>query len=80
MKPFQGVDYFRFDSLLSEEEIMIRDEVRRFVENEAKPVLTRHHREGTFPLGLVKPMADMGLLGANLHGYGCRAWAPPPTA
>jgi glutaryl-CoA dehydrogenase len=70
MKPFQGVDYFRFDSLLSEEEIMIRDEVRRFVENEAKPVLTRHHREGTFPLGLVKPMADMGLLGANLSGYG----------
>ena len=70
MKPFQGVDYFRFDSLLSEEELMIRDEVRRFVENEAKPVLTRHHREGTFPLHLVKPMAEMGLLGANLSGYG----------
>jgi len=70
MKPFQGVDFFRFDSLLSEEEIMVREEVRRFVENEAKPLLTRHHREGTFPHQLVKPMADMGLLGANLSGYG----------
>ena len=70
MKPFQGVDFFRFDSLLSEEELMVRDEVRRFVENEALPVLNKHHREGTFPLQLVKPMADMGLLGANLSGYG----------
>ena len=43
-------------------------------------MLNQHHREGTFPLELVKPMAEMGLLGANLHGYGCRAWAPSPTA
>ncbi|HOS99886.1 MAG TPA: acyl-CoA dehydrogenase family protein [Acidobacteriota bacterium] len=70
MKPFHGVDYFGFDALLSDEERMVRDTVRRFIDEQVKPVIETHHREGHFPVALIRPMAELGLLGANLTGYG----------
>ncbi len=70
MKPFHGVDYFGFDPLLSEEERMVRDTVRRFVDEQVKPVIEAHHREGRFPAALIRPLAELGLLGASLSGYG----------
>lgn len=70
MKPFQGVDYLQFDSLLTEEERMVRELIRRFVEEKLKPVIETCHREGKFPLDLIRPMAELGVFGANLSGYG----------
>jgi len=70
MKPFQGVDFFQFDQLLQEEELMVRETVRRFVEEQVKPRIEACHREGRFPLELVRPMAELDLYGANLSGYG----------
>jgi glutaryl-CoA dehydrogenase len=68
---FSGLDYVDIESLLSEEERMIRDSVRGFVTDEVLPVIEHHFREGTFPNALIPKVGEMGLLGANLHGYGC---------
>jgi len=69
--PFQGVDFISFDSLLSDEERLIRDTVRAFVEENVIPTIEDHYLAGTFPDELIGPMAHLGLLGANLDGYGC---------
>ena len=68
---FAGLDYVDIESLLSEEERMIRDSVRSFVTGEVLPVIEHHFREGTFPDALIPTIGEMGLLGANLSGYGC---------
>ena len=66
MKKFNGVDYFNIKSLLSEEEIMIRDLVREFVSEEIIPIIEEYNREGKFPLQLVPKMVEIGLFGSNL--------------
>lgn len=66
MNKYQGVDYFNLDSLLSEEEIMIRDMVRDFVSDKIIPIIEEHAREGKFPIHLVSQMGEMGLFGATL--------------
>jgi glutaryl-CoA dehydrogenase len=72
MQKFQGVDYFNIESLLSEEEIMIRDSVREFVSDEVIPIIEKYNRESRFPIELIPKMAELGLLGTNLpQKYGC---------
>jgi glutaryl-CoA dehydrogenase len=71
MPPFSGVDFLDFDSLLSDEEKMARKSVRQFVDEHVLPIIVQHDREGTFPMQLVPEMAELGLFGANLKGYGC---------
>ncbi len=60
-----------FDSLLSEEELMVRQTARQFVEDRFIPQITQHFRDGTFPNELTAPIAELGFFGANLEGYGC---------
>jgi glutaryl-CoA dehydrogenase len=71
MERFRGVDYYGIEALLSEEQRMIRDAVRAWVEDEFLPVVTEHHRAGTFPVEVAKPLGEMGVFGATLKGYGC---------
>src|SRR5437867_13181834 len=71
MEKFRGVDYYRIEDLLSEEERMIRDTIRDWVEAEFLPVVTEHHRAGTFPVNLIPKLGEMGVFGATLKGYGC---------
>jgi len=69
---FEGVDFLRLDELLSEEERLARDSVREFVSREFLPRIQEHiRRDGSFPMELVPRMAELGLFGANLHGFGC---------
>ncbi len=68
---FEGFDYMAVEEELTGEQRMIRNTVRGFVDREFLPVVTAHHRAGTFPMALVPRMADLGLLGASLKGYGC---------
>ncbi|HEX6773955.1 MAG TPA: acyl-CoA dehydrogenase family protein [Acidobacteriaceae bacterium] len=68
---FKNVDFIGFDSMLSDDERMVRDTARRFIEDNLIPIIEECNREGRFPRELVKPMAEMGFFGANLHGYGC---------
>src|SRR5579871_6245708 len=68
---FKGVDFIEFDSLLTDDERLVRDTARRFIEENLVPIIEECNREGRFPRELVKPMADLGFFGASLKGYGC---------
>jgi glutaryl-CoA dehydrogenase len=68
---FRGVDFIEFDSLLSPDEVLVRDNTRKFIEENLIPIIEQCNREGRFPRELVKPMAELGFFGANLKGYGC---------
>jgi glutaryl-CoA dehydrogenase len=60
---FQGVDFYLMDDLLTSEERMIRDTVRKFVDNEVLPIIDDCFDEQRFPFDLVPKMAELGLLG-----------------
>ena len=68
---FKGVDFIEFDSLLTDDERLVRDTARRFIEENLIPIIEQCNRDGRFPRELVKPMADLGFFGASLKGYGC---------
>src|SRR5579883_3577668 len=68
---FRGVDFIDFDSLLSEDEILVRDNTRKFVEENVIPGIEQWNRDGKFPRELIRPMGELGFYGANLKGYGC---------
>jgi len=69
---FTGVDFYDFDSLLTEEERAIRDAVRAWVDENLMPVIGDAYIEGKFPKQLIKGMAELGMYGANLpEEYGC---------
>ena len=70
MGEFTGVDYFDIDSLLTDEERLVRSTVRAFVDREVLPIIEEANREGRFPRELLPGLAELGLLGANLTGYG----------
>ena len=71
MAGFGGVDYIDFDSQLNDEEKLVRQTARQFVDNEVIPIIEKHSREGTFPMHLVPQLGELGFFGANLQGYGC---------
>jgi glutaryl-CoA dehydrogenase len=68
---FRGVDFLEFDSLLSEDERMVRDTARRFVEDSLIPIIEDCNRQSRFPSELIAPMGELGYFGPALHGYGC---------
>jgi glutaryl-CoA dehydrogenase len=68
---FRGVDFIDFDTLLSDDERLVRDTARHFIEDNLVPIIEECNRAGRFPRELVKPMADLGFFGASLDGYGC---------
>src|SRR5256886_16255951 len=68
---FRGVDFIEFDALLTDDERLVRDTARRFIEDNLIPIIEECNRAGRFPRELVKPMADLGFFGASLKGYGC---------
>jgi glutaryl-CoA dehydrogenase len=64
-------DLYRIDDMLSAEERAIRDTVARFIDKEYLPIVGKHFRNHTFPSELIPKLADMGVFGATLTGYGC---------
>ncbi|MBX7100797.1 MAG: acyl-CoA dehydrogenase family protein [Myxococcaceae bacterium] len=64
-------DLYRIDDLLSPDERQIRDTVASFVDREYLPHVGKHFRDGTFPTALVPKLAELGVFGAALKGYGC---------
>jgi glutaryl-CoA dehydrogenase len=72
MTKFNGVDYYDTESLLTEEELLVRNTVREFVDENVLPVIEKHYRAGTFPMPLAKQMAELGMFGSTLPAkYGC---------
>ena len=68
---YQPPDFLQTGDLYTEEERIVASNVRAWVSREAIPAVVPAHREGTFPTQLVAPMAQLGLLGPTLSGYGC---------
>jgi len=69
---FRGTDYYEIDELLSEDERLVRDTARSFVDTEYLPVVTEHFRRGTFPVELSRKIGELGFFGSNLPPeYGC---------
>jgi len=71
MQPFRGVDYLLVDSLFNEQELLVRQTARQFVEDRLVPVIRDCYRDARFPSELIPELGRMGFLGANLEGYGC---------
>ena len=71
MPRFPGVDYIQFDSLLSEQELLVRQTARQFVDERVVPIIREAYNSATFPTGLIREMGELGFFGANLEGYGC---------
>ncbi|HMS15586.1 MAG TPA: acyl-CoA dehydrogenase family protein, partial [Planctomycetota bacterium] len=69
--PLTKTDFYDLDSLFTEEEILIRNEVRKWARERFLPVLEDNFRKGTFPLELGLELADLGAFGSNIEGYGC---------
>ncbi len=66
-----NVDYYNIEEELTDEERLVKQNVRRFVDNKVTPIVGDHYQAGTFPMELIGECAELGLLGANLEGYGC---------
>lgn len=65
------LDLFGIRSELTEDERLVQDAVARLVDDKVLPVIQEHFENHTFPRELVKEIADLGLLGSSLEGYGC---------
>ncbi len=68
---FNWEDPLLLDSLLSEEERMVRDTARAFAAEHLAPIVKESNRNETCDRGLMKKFGEAGLLGPTLHGYGC---------
>ena len=71
MAKFLGVDYLLIDSQLNEQERMVRQTARQFVDERVIPQIRDCFRDGRFPKELICEMGRLGFFGANLEGYGC---------
>ena len=70
MPRFPGVDYMDFDALLTEEERLVRDTVRQWVDDKVKPIIEECHRDARTPLELVPDMGQLNFFGATISDYG----------
>ncbi|GAB7011949.1 acyl-CoA dehydrogenase family protein [Halolamina salina] len=64
------LDYVGLEGDLDEEERLIRDTARRFVEEEVRDDIGQHWLDGTFPTDLIEEMGELGFYAPNLEGYG----------
>ncbi len=71
IETLEATDFFGVRSLLSDDEQAIQDTVARFVDERVLPIIAEAFNDHRFPGELVPQVAEMGLLGCNIDGYGC---------
>jgi glutaryl-CoA dehydrogenase len=71
MPRFEAPDFYNLEELLTADERQARDTVRQWMEERFLPVVTQHYRDGTFPMELVPELAQLGVFGPSIKGYGC---------
>ena len=71
MASYRGFDYLEIETLFNDEERLVRQTARQFVEENVIPVIKDCYNEGRFPKSLIAQMGELGFFGANLEGYGC---------
>ncbi len=70
-------DYYLLDELLTDEERAIRDRVRAFFDAEVRPIINDYWERAEFPFALVPKIAELGLAGGTIEGYGCPGMSAP---
>ena len=65
------LDLYNVRSMLSDEERLVQDSVGKFVDDKVIPIIGECFEEERFPRELVAEVAELGLLGSSIHGYGC---------
>ncbi len=69
---FEAPDFYDIDALLSQEERMVRDTIRDWVEDRLVPIIGDAYVSQRFPTELIPEIGELGVLGANLPlEYGC---------
>lgn len=71
METVRPADYLELDGLLDDEERLIRDTVRSFVQDRVLPEVGDWFEEARLPAGLAPELGKLGLLGMHLDGYSC---------
>jgi len=71
VRKLDPLDLFETRSLWNDEETMVRDTVARFVDDKVLPIIRECFEEHRFPAELIPELAELGLLGSSLKGYGC---------
>jgi glutaryl-CoA dehydrogenase len=71
MSASNSLDFYAVDELLRDDERLVRDTVARFVDREVLPIIADCFAAERFPLELVPRLAELGLFGATIDGYGC---------
>jgi glutaryl-CoA dehydrogenase len=65
------LDLYSVRSMLSDEERLVQDSVGKFVDDKVIPIISECFEEERFPRELIADVAELGLLGSSIHGYGC---------
>ncbi len=65
------VDLYNVRSMLSEDERMVQDSVAKYVDDQVIPIIGECFEHERFPKELIPGIAELGLLGSSIHGYGC---------
>ncbi|MCF6271338.1 MAG: acyl-CoA dehydrogenase family protein [Melioribacteraceae bacterium] len=72
MKKFEAVDYFNINNLLSDEEKLVQESIRTFVDAEVIPIIEDCYQDAKFPFRLIPKLAELGVFGMTLPAkYGC---------
>src|SRR6185503_648171 len=71
-----STDYYLLDELLTDEARAVRDRVRAFVEAAVLPVINDYWDRADFPWPLVPKIAELGIVGGTIEGYGCPGLSP----
>ena len=66
-----NLDLFDINSVLTEEEQLVQDNVGRFVNDKVLPIIQECFENHRFPAELVPEIAALGILGSSIEGYGC---------
>jgi glutaryl-CoA dehydrogenase len=65
------IDLYNIRSMLSEDERMVQDSVAKYVDDKVIPIIGDCFEHERFPRELIPDIAELGLLGSSIHGYGC---------
>lgn len=68
---FEPIDFYAVDDLLTSDEKLVRQSVREFVDREVMPHIADWFERGEFPKHIIPSLAQLGVFGANIQGYGC---------
>jgi len=67
-----GLDYYKLDDQLTDEQKIARSTARQFTQNEVLPIIQEYHRKAIFPVQIISKMGELGFLGSTLpQEYGC---------